>query len=281
MRNLEDSMEIKCNIPWFRELYDLLMDYEGDNLYEAVLQPWTAKAQTAVSAFAQFQTMSRYDTKSDEFVLPIWNLYALSRVNDYLLLPFQNDEREGWAGPAVSVEQYLEFFIDLGFTPIVSTRFSAFRHEIVRVQPSQDEAAPISVVEVLWPGLMFGNMLVSRSGIVASGGASNLVTGVADGSTLYFTHRRLHRKTSDLSMGWGSNSQWRTTFRRDYECQGKRIYNIDGEHSLNRVPSSSEDRDNLTIDERIELCRNRCFLVTKKSHGDLWPFDDQYEEHIS
>ena len=67
-------MEIMPNIPWFRELFDLLMDYEGDSLYETVLLPWSEMAQNAVSAFAQFKTMNRYDTRSDEFQLPIWNL---------------------------------------------------------------------------------------------------------------------------------------------------------------------------------------------------------------
>ena len=158
----------------------------------------------------------------------------------------------GW--PPVSIEQYLRFFIDVGFTPVFSRRFSSFQNEIVRVLPSQDDAAPISVCEVLWPGLMYGDMLFSRSGVAVTGGTRHVLKDVAENSTLYFTYRRLTRKTNDLSMGWGSNSQWRTAFRRDYACQGRWFYNIDGKHSLNSVSPSEEDRDNLTSDERIELC---------------------------
>ena len=157
--------------PWFRELYDLLMEYEGNSLYEAVLQPWLEKGLAAVSECAHFKTMSTYDTKADSFLLPIWNLYALSRVNDFLLLPFQNDERGRWTGPQVTDEQYLAFFFHLGLTPIVSKQFTPFRNEIVRVRQSQDEAEPITVAEMVWPGLMLGDMLFSRSGVVVAGGA--------------------------------------------------------------------------------------------------------------
>jgi len=273
-------MEIADKIPRFRELHDLLIGYKGNRLYEAVLQPWSEKAQVAVSGVDRFRTMSRYDTKSDEFLLPIWNLYALSRVNDFLLLSFQNDERGNWTGPQVSEEQYLAFFSQLGFTPFVSGGVSSFRNEIVRVQQSHNEAEPVTMTTMIWPGLMFGEMLFSRSGVAVVGGRHHVVKEVAETSTLYFTYRRLHRKTSDLSMGWGSNSQWRTAFRRDYECHRMRFYNIDGGHCLNHLPSEA-DRDGLTINDRIELCKNRCVIVTTKRDDDLWPFGDCYQEPLS
>jgi hypothetical protein len=275
---IQDELYISDGIPWFRELYNLMLDYGGGALYEEVLLPWRQRALAAVAGFARFSRMSSFDTKADTFLLPAWNLYALSRINDFLLLPFQGDERGGWADPQVTRQQYLDFFAALGFTPFISERFSPFLHEIVRVRHNADDSAPIKVIETVWPGLMFGDMLFSRSGAAVEGGSDHVVKEVAEESTLYFTYRRLHRKTNDLSMGWGSNSQWRTALRRDYECHGSWFYNVDGPRSLNRVSTSEQDRDGLSTDERIELCRNRCFLTAKKSGDDLWPFDDRYEE---
>ncbi len=40
----------------------------------------------------------------------------------------------------------------------------------------------------------------------------------------------------------------------------------------------SLNEDGLTLAERIEHCRFRCFVVTRKPDHDLWPYDDRYEE---
>jgi hypothetical protein len=125
---------------------------------------------------------------------------------------------------------------------------------------------------------MLGDMLFSRSGVEVIGGRKHVVKDIAEQSTLYFTSRRQHRKTNDLSMGWGSNSQWRTSFRRDYQVGRTWIYNADGKNLLNADAMSEEDGDGLTKEERAELCKNRCFIVTSKQDQDLWPFDDRLEE---
>jgi hypothetical protein len=126
---------------------------------------------------------------------------------------------------------------------------------------------------------MLGDMLFSRSGVEVIGGRRHVVKDIAEQSTLYFTYRRQLRRTNDLSMGWVSNSQWRTSFRRDYESGRTWIYNADGKNLLNaKWTSEKEDRDGLTEEERVELCKNRCFIVTSKQDQDLWPFDDRVEE---
>jgi hypothetical protein len=134
------------------------------------------------------------------------------------------------------------------------------------------------VVEHRWPGLKFGEMIFSRSGVRVTGGRCHVVKEVAENSTLYFTHRRLHRRTQDLSMGWGSNSQWRTDFRRDYEANGRRHYNSQGRNLLGEEASVEQDRDGLTALERIELCQNRCFIRRRLEDTDLWPYDDRWEQ---
>jgi hypothetical protein len=83
-----------------------------------------------------------------------------------------------------------------------------------------------------------------------------------------------------LSMGWGSNSQWRTAFRRDYRQGDLFLYNVDGRASLDAGASHEDDRDGLTFEERVELCRNRCILRTRKDDSDLWPYDDSYQELV-
>jgi hypothetical protein len=206
------------------------------------------------------------------------NLYALSRVNDYLLLSFQGDAAAAGPRAGLTLDEYAQFFVHRGFHLVERNRYSPFCHEIVRVEQSQDADEPIRILAEIWPGLMLGDMMFSRAGVAVLGGRAHVVKEVAESSTLYFTHRRLSRQTNDLSMGWGSNSQWRTDFRRDYESDGMRIYNFDGTNRLNVLAVSGVDRDGLTPGERIELCRNRCFVVTSKSHEDLWPFDDRFEE---
>ncbi len=137
---------------------------------------------------------------------------------------------------------------------------------------------PIQIYEQIWPELMLGQMVFSRAGVSVLGGQCNVVKEVAERSTLYFSFRRAHRKTSDLSMGWGSNSQWRTDFRRDYQVGKTYIYNVDGTKQLNARAGASRDEDGLTRAERIEHCKFRCFVVSRKPDHDLWPYVDRYEE---
>ena len=84
-----------------------------------------------------------------------------------------------------------------------------------------------------------------------------------------------NRACQDLSVGWGSNSQWRTDFRRDYHAGTDFYFNVDGTNDLRR-PLSEPDRDGLTRGERIELLTHRCFITVDKDKplNDLWPYDD-------
>ncbi len=208
----------------------------------------------------------------------MWNLYALSRANDLLLMSFQKGATERKIA-TISLDEYEAFFSQIGFTAVASGKFSPFHHEIVQVHQSKEDEDPIGVLERLWPGLMLGDMLFSRSGVAVIGGRNHVVKEVAEQSTLYFTYRRQNRKANDLSQGWGSNSQWRTSFRRDYQSDGMWVFhNADGHNLLNAHAVKEADRDGLTPDERVELCKNRCFVVTSKQDEDLWPFDNRLDE---
>ncbi len=264
--------------PWFRELFDEILKYERQSLFKDVLNPWSGNAQSTITEFGRFRTFSHYDRFDEPARIALWNLYGLSRVNDLLLMSFQIENEATRPSAVLKPDEYATFFSQNGFTIIESDRFSPFHHEIVRVQQSHDDDEPVRVVGHLWPGLVLGDMLFSRSGVEVTGGRKHVVKEIAEQSTLYFSYRRQHRKTKDLSMGWGSNSQWRTNHRRDYLSDGMWIYNADGKNLLNAQTISEPDEEGLTLEERVELCRNRCFIVTSKQDQDLWPFDDRLEE---
>jgi hypothetical protein len=206
-------------------------------------------------------------------------LYALSRVNDVLITPFQGNLFDGEASRSKDkletlLPGYLLFAELLGLKKVEQPFFSSFHHEIVAVEESADEDHPVRLESTFWPCLMLGDMMFSRAGVRVSGGRQCISKQVAESSTLYWTFLRNNRPVSDLSHGWGSNSQWGTDFRRDYQIDGELYYNVDGQHDLRKSFARSEDRDDLSQEERIELLVNRCFIVTERPHTGLWPFDD-------
>ncbi|MFX5464564.1 hypothetical protein ABTD44_19515, partial [Acinetobacter baumannii] len=74
---------------------------------------------------------------------------------------------------------------------------------------------------------MLGNLLVLRGGLELEANAKVLDPDLARSTTLYWAYRRKGRPHRDLSHGWGSNSQWRTTFRRDYAIGNMQYFNVD------------------------------------------------------
>lgn len=295
--------------PWFTELYFDLLGYEGNQTFEEVLQPWLPKAEQAIQALEQYKQIHfppfPYEVKDED----LWRWYALNRVNDYLLLSFQTRpdfyqaplrQSEGWIGwmsnvghnrlihqPVNVVEphEYLQFFTSLGFTSFTEAPFSPFFHEIVEVVESPEQSEPVVVDHVYWPGLRFGDMLFSRAGVRVRSAPGVLDKEIAENSRLYFTFWRARRETKDLSHGWGSNSQWRTDFRRDYRSANGFHYNVDGKYRLDEnyfdsLPEHNQTlaEDGLSLDERIELLTNRCLVRCRKNDQDLWPFYDKFDE---
>ena len=166
----------------------------------------------------------------------------------------------------------------LGFEPVTPIEFSPFDCEIVEVIPDEQQDADITVISLFWPGFMLGNMMFSRAGTCVTGGGTNINKSIAETSTLYWAYTRKNRPYQDLSHGWGHNSQWRTSFRRDYKI-GQIIYdNVDVENNLNLGQFQKENMDDLELEERIELLKHRCFITVNKPHDDLYPYDDFYYE---
>ena len=262
----------------FRELYASLIEYEGKSEYRDVLAPWVEANADQRDWLRSFASRSRTPIPAAE-PEDLWQLYALGRVNEILLLRFQRGQADenDWPGPEISLDEYAAFAESLGLT--VAACESRSRPFITRssrsVRPTT-RSSPVSVLATFWPCLMLGEMLFSRAGVRVLGGRRFIRKEVAESSTLYWAYRRKNRPYRDLSRGWGSNSQWGTNFRRDYRIGQGFHYNVDGKHDLAVMEPTAVDRYGLTREERIELLTNRCFVTTTKPHSDLFPYNDMF-----
>lgn len=266
-----------------RELFLALRDHEGPDAFGAVVTPWLASAVVGYPAWlaeaAESLCREDFDGSATLHEDMSWELYALSRVSDVLLLahqpPYEAGGEAPWAHrlhlldqwPALGLDQYLHLFTGLGLLPFQETgMFDPFLHEIVEVEQAEDPEEPVRVTEVAWPGLWLGPLLFSRAGVRVRAGARHAERGVADRSPLYWTFLRRHRPTVDQSHGWGHNSQWRTGFRLDHRTPTGRRVNADGCQDIdNAAGDLSPDEDLLTSAERRELVRNRCLLRTPEN----------------
>lgn len=259
----------------YRLLYDLILDYEGTELYAGVVRPWLQSnggERVWLADFAQ----RRGDPVPAASVEDLWRLYALSRIVELVRLGLAPSGREvagGWRTATILHGEYVDFMDSLGLQRIVRPSFHPFFHEIVTVDLLPEETAPIAIVEEYWPGYMLGPLLLTRAGCAVAAGAAHLTKEVAEHSILYWAFARRTRPTEDLSRGWGSNSQWRTDFRRDYVLDGRLHYNVDAVGKR----SASQDED-LTDAERLELLRHRCFVQCVKPDGDRWPYASSHVE---
>lgn len=136
-----------------------------------------------------------------------------------------------------------------------------------------------------------GPAAVQPGGVRIRAGVAHAQRGVADRSPLYWTFRRRHRPTVDLSQGWGSNSRWRTGFRLDYRTPTGDRLNVTGNCPIDGSAAlHPEDPGNLGPEERLltpgerrELLRHRCLLRAPEAAAalagspgwerDLTPFD--------
>lgn len=256
------------DIGLFRAIISL--DPEAD-LFHELLSPWMAGEREWLTAFEQQMSPGPIEIEDS------WHLYALSRINQILLLAFQRGTHDSWEGPALTMPEYLAFMTGLGFRVADEPTYSPFFHEIVEVVEA-DGASPrkdyIDLERVDWPALMLGPMMFSRAGVGVSCVHGALQPQIAMSSTLYWAHRRKSRPREDLADGWGSNSQWTTKFRRDYIVGDQLLFNADGEYDLNDRGLRTRE-DGLTRAERIELLTNGCFVRCTKPDADRHPYDDR------
>lgn len=277
-----------ASIPSFRALYDLVFDRGGTDAYHDVLLPWHSQALEAMSILAAYGRIEARTWRPDEpdpcsggdrhYYTCLEHLYALSRVSDILLLPFQ-PVREPMADyvwtelPSIRLEERNEWLHSLGMHEVSEAPFHPFFHEIVEVEQAPDPDEPITRIATLWPAFLLGQLLFSRAGVRVRGGAQHIRKDIAEQSRLYWAFARNNRAPVDLSHGWGHNSQWSTDFRRDYLDMDAYYYNVDGHFEVHE-----EWGPDLAVPARIELLRHRCFILTPEQfyNEDLW--DATYRE---
>ncbi|MFE0509874.1 hypothetical protein [Streptomyces sp. NPDC058964] len=270
-----------------RQLFEGLLGHEGPDAYATVVGPWSARAGDGYRDLLTMAAAVPARPASDgPDVRPrhlLWELYALSRVSDVLLLSFQPPGHDHWDGPGVTTDQYLDLFTGLGAVPFEETAvFDPFLHEIVEVEQAADPDEPVVITGLVWPGLWLGSVLFGRAGVRVRAGVRHAERGVADRSPLYWTHRRRHRPTVDLSRGWGHNSQWRTDFRVDLRTGAGDRANAEGTAHVDDVEDGTPEAL-LTAAERRDLLRHRCLVRTPVRAAelagapgwetDLFPFD--------
>lgn len=257
----------------YRELHDAMDQMRGDRFSPKRLAEWLQRYPQEAKWLDWFRR--ERDHSADVSDEETWRLYALSRVIDVMNLSFQTGDADPWAGPGLPPSDVSAFARDLGLSVVAPDRYTAFDCEIVTVAEAADDTDQVELVDVRWPCLMLGEMLICRAGAAVRAGATVVDPVIATSSTLYWAYRRRNRSHQDLSHGWGSNSQWRTSFRRDYRVGDRTFYNVDGEHDLLADDLMVDEELPLTRPERIELLVNRCFILSSKPGGDLWPYDDR------
>lgn len=271
-----------------RRLFFMMRDYRGDQLYREVVEPFIPYGRQALKALSSHRHLdaTHLPPEVDHEDLVDW--YAISRVNDALLLcfqegddlnwnaPFQSVEYQAyrqsentpyWAEGAISREQYLDFFIGIGFDLMDDKPYHPFFHEVVEVVEDESLGQEVVIERVYWPGLMFGEMLFSRSGVRVRCSRNVMKKEIAEGSRLDWTYWRRRRETIDGSVGFGHNSQWNTRFRRDYHHAGVFHYNVDEDEYLDEATLTSraqEFGDDLApLSVYIEVLTNRCRVITE------------------
>lgn len=289
----------------FRQLYNDVFYSAEAPLYATVLAPREAEIAALMKSLAKYKRRNspchRYEVHSEE----LWSLYALSRVNDALLFSFQLSapqddsfvaKSQGYvqshSKELVTPQQYLQFFEAIGFEHRALSEFHPFTCEIVEVVPDENVMQPV-VEHEFWPALMWGNMLWSRAGVRVRARSCDIDKTTAELSTLHWSRYRLFRRTDDLSIGWGSNSQWSTRFRRDYDENGCYFYNVDGRsfenvHWLWNFDETDftgdkyfvyafpdEPRETWRTKERRELLTYRCW-VRRVVDDEMHIYSDAY-----
>ncbi len=262
-------------VAW-RELYDELLDYRGDRWRDQVIWPWAARNSAAIR---ELHDIGRPECRAAGIRQepghygPLEGLYAMSRVLDVLIAPYQpvSDDpavlnwvthEPWWTGRLPDEHALSALATAIGATRIAEQSFSPFFHEIVAVESTADPDSPPELVREVWPGYLAGALLLVRAGVVVRAGANVMDPVVASRSRLYWAWWRRNRQPTDLSHGWGSNSQWGTDFRRDYVADGELHYNVDW---------YKQQRDgDLTDSVAEELVRFRCSVLV--DHGDQWPY---------
>ena len=272
----------------FRTLFHDLIGCNTSQEMSFTLEKWLRHNAKRIQALQHHRAFDD-DFAFDRDELASW--YALSRVND-LLIPYRPEQptEDSWDVPILHEDEYSKFWHELQFTQFEPHEYHPFWCEIVEVETDENPDFTPQVINVFWPGLSFGDMMFARAGVRVRSGTNHIDSQIATTSPLYFSYIRQHRKTFDLSMGWGHNSQWSTDFRRDYVCGEHYLFNVDGKFDFDEAPFLQNEKwmqhdkkyfatdlygeNRLSDQERQEILVNRCFIRCTQNDHEYHPYDD-------
>lgn len=265
-------------MPWV-ELKDSIFEHEGERLFEDLLQKWVKQNLNQVQWVEDFKNRTCSNWYNATYQ-DLCQLYAISRISGILLtiLIGKPSNRPNWREPSITLEEFNHFHESLGFKIVTYVNYHPFYFEIQKVSHRSDANNKIKLTKIDWPAFMLGDMMYFRGGAHVEGGSNFIEKEVAENSTLYWTYRHPRRNCQDLSLGWGSNSQWRTSFRRDYKSDGQFHYCVDAKYSLDENEFSPQE--DLPKEVLIELVKNRCLIKTRleSSDEDLLPYEYRLTE---
>lgn len=277
MNNNIDDMNLSM-----RDLYNKIILYKGENLYDDILKTWVTENNyndylNNLSSKLQIEKISELPQ------VDIWELYALSRVLDILTLQLQpNNILDGsdWLRFNIdfSINEYIEFNKLLGLEIFTPNSFNTFDCEIIEAKEAELD---FQIDEIFFPGLKLNKLMIKRAGTKITLNPKKYNLSLTNNSTMYWTFVRRNRCHNDLSHGWGHNSQWRTDFRLDIETDKSYIYNLKGIFNLNNTSIELKEvlnQENLEIQEAIELVKYRHLINYIKDNKSLFPYDFMYEE---
>lgn len=214
-----------------------------------------------------------------------WDLYAISRIFDLIITKLQSVNIGKTNSQYISNETVLDFGNRIGVKEKEIKSYHPFYCEIFSVRENNN-IDEILIDKIHWPAFHLNGMLVCRAGVSISSPRNLVDPLVAATSTLFWSYIRENRTASDQSHGWGHNSQWRTDFRIDLDCEDKYIYNYKshGKRNINLNDDGldgSEIIDGMGIVDRRSLIRNRCKIKDipiEIPEVDIYPYDDTYVE---
>src|ERR1700743_256332 len=159
-------------VPW-RALYQELLGYGGEAWADDVLLPWVEANPRSIADLRQIGQAGAMNIpipNDHDNYTPLQALYALTRVLDVLVAPFQqvpeqpgHGEAAGWTGRLPDESAFRTFCREIGGVEIPEEPFPPFFHEIVAVQAADAPDEPPALVRQQWPGFLVGSLLLARA----------------------------------------------------------------------------------------------------------------------
>lgn len=261
------------------ELYFEIIEFEGENIFESVLKKWVIE-----NCYKYYLLGLSTKIKTDKVSLSIddkFELYALSRVLDILTLQFQPQKitKDSYlVEPKLLLSEFIEFIKVLGLDISTPKYFHTFDCEIIEAEPGDVD---FKIIEYNFPAIKLKNLMIKRAGVRILLNPDLFNLNLVNNSKIYWAFKRKNRNHEDLSHGWGSNSQWRTSFRLDIETNSSYIYNHDGDLSLNNLSNKLQNElkiQNLELQDAIEITKYGHFIKSSKTDIDFFPYNFKYEE---